>query len=75
MKTRTKEVKTYIIEYLCPEPDCDGLMEHHMGMAVLTVDKPKYSHQCNKCGHDDYAEDVYPKAKIEYVDGEEKCKN
>lgn len=71
MKIRKREVKTFIIEWVCPKDDCEGLMEHHAGMAVLTVDKPKYAHQCNKCGHDEYAEDTYPKAKIEYIDEEE----
>ena len=68
MKTRTREVKTYIVEYLCPEDGCDGLMEHQQGMAIITSDSPKYAHQCNKCGHDEYTDEVYPKAKIEYVD-------
>ena len=68
MKTRTKEVKTFIIEWICDEDNCGGLMEHQNGMAILALDKPKYAHQCNKCGHDEYSDEVYPKAKVEYVD-------
>jgi len=70
MKTRTREVKTYIEEWVCGEKHCDGLMEHHQGMAVLTIDKPKYSHACNKCGRDEYSDEMWPKARVEYIDEE-----
>ncbi len=71
MKTRTREVKTYIEEWLCPEDGCDGLMEHDGSMAVLMANPSRYLHTCNKCGHDEYDTETYPKAKVEYVDKEE----
>lgn len=65
---RTREVKTFILEWVCGEKGCDGLMEHHAGMAVIMAKPSKYLHTCNKCGADEYSEETYPRAKIEYVD-------
>lgn len=64
MKTRTREVKTFIVEWLCP---CGGLMEQSEG-ATLMVMPPKYLHKCDKCGETEYSEVTYPKAKIEYME-------
>ena len=71
MNTRIREVKTYIIEWVCEKDGCDGLMEHSVGAAALLVDPPKYLHTCNKCDHDEYYGEIYPKAKVEYIDEEE----
>ena len=72
MKTTTKEVKTYVIEWVCDQDDCDGLMEQtgdFMG--------DRYLHECNKCGETKYSDETYPKAKVEYVEleGKEQCKS
>ena len=69
MKTRTREVKTYIIEWVC---DCGGLVQHNVGDAVLMVNPPKHLHKCDKCDYNEYSEEIYPKAKVEYVDEVEK---
>ena len=69
MKTRTREVKTYIVEWVCPEEECGGLLEHDGSMAVMVANPSRYLHTCNKCGATEYSEEIYPKAKIEY--GEE----
>ena len=67
MKTRTKEVKTFIIEWIC---ECGGLMELDKDATTLFADPPKYLHTCDKCSETEYSEEQYPKAKMEYVDVE-----
>ena len=64
MKTRTREVKSFIIEWIC---ECGGLMQNS-GRPVLLCSPPKIIHICDKCGAEENSIETYPKAKIEYVD-------
>ncbi len=64
MKTKTTEVKTFIIEWICP---CGGLIEG-TGGPVLASNPPKIPHECNKCQEQHYSETAYPYTKFEYED-------
>jgi hypothetical protein len=65
MKTRTTEVKNYIVEWIC---ECGGLMEDTGEW--LEVTPPKFLHKCNTCDKTDYCQEQYPHAKLEYVEAE-----
>ena len=67
MKTRKREIKSYIIEWICQKDGCDGLMENS-GKPAILCHPPKFIHKCNKCGNEVNSLSTYPKAKIEYVD-------
>lgn len=60
-----KEVKTYMVEMLCP---CGGVYEYTQGFALATF-PPQYPHKCNICGQTKTFNCVYP--KIEYEIAEE----
>lgn len=66
-KLRTKEVKTFIEEWVCL---CGGLMQDTGEPLLLDSAMPKTLHRCDTCKNNEYSEDTYPRARIEYVEEE-----
>jgi hypothetical protein len=58
-----REVKTYIIEYECPE--CKEGNLYPTGRVLLSS-PPQYPHKCNKCGYKETFRGIkYPKTETE----------
>ena len=64
MPETRREVKTYLINYICDECG-DGFMEP-TGKMLLT-NQPGFPHQCNKCEARETFSDKYPKQVLEYL--------
>lgn len=56
-----EEVKIYEIHMKCDKCK-DGYMKFLNSVKSSSIDEHlKYLHRCNKCGHEEYYENIYPR--------------
>lgn len=63
MSERKREVRIYMVDYICDEEGCGGFMKHHFEKGALRSIWPvmqTFLHKCGMCGAEKTLDNIYP---------------